>query len=120
MAAASFTMSGRVIHSPSHFAAVLTSPTASAFTLSAVTISAALDRHGLSPAFTLGGANLSFFPVNHLARRSGIVYIRRATQDLPVYRLTLRAYIGQLIGNIIVGITNRLNIIYTYNTRISG
>ncbi len=67
--------------------------------LDGAAVPVALDRHGLSPAFTLGGANLSFFPVNHLARRSGIVYIRRATQDLPVYRLTLRAYIGQLIRN---------------------
>ncbi|GAB3842446.1 lysophospholipid acyltransferase [Dactylosporangium cerinum] len=67
--------------------------------LDGAAVPVALERHGLSPAFTLGGANLSFFPVNHLARRSGIVYIRRATQDQPVYRLTLRAYIGQLIRN---------------------
>ncbi|GAA3247752.1 lysophospholipid acyltransferase [Dactylosporangium siamense] len=67
--------------------------------LDGAAVPVALERHGLSPAFTLGGANLSFFPVNHLARRSGIVYIRRSTQDLPVYRLTLRAYIGQLIRN---------------------
>ena len=59
----------------------------------------ALERHGISPAFTLGGANLNFFPVGHLARHSGIVYIRRSTQDLPVYKLALRAYIGQLIRN---------------------
>ncbi|WP_327003386.1 lysophospholipid acyltransferase [Dactylosporangium sp. NBC_01737] len=67
--------------------------------LDGAAVPVALDRHGLSPAYTLGGANLSFFPVNHLARRSGIVYIRRSTQDQPVYRLTLRAYIGQLIRN---------------------
>lgn len=67
--------------------------------LDGAAVPVALDRHELSPAFTLGGANLSFFPVNHLARRSGIVYIRRSTQDQPVYRLTLRAYIGQLIRN---------------------
>jgi glycerol-3-phosphate O-acyltransferase len=67
--------------------------------LDGAAVPVALDRHGLSPAFTLGGSNLNFFPVNHLARRSGIVYIRRSTQDQPVYRLTLRAYIGQLIRN---------------------
>jgi glycerol-3-phosphate O-acyltransferase len=65
--------------------------------LDGAAVPVALDRHGLSPAFTLGGANLNFFPVNHLARRSGIVYIRRSTQDQPVYKLALRAYIGQLI-----------------------
>ncbi|MEV0134311.1 lysophospholipid acyltransferase [Dactylosporangium sp. NPDC050688] len=67
--------------------------------LDGAAVPVALDRHGLSPAYTLGGANLSFFPVNRLARRAGIVYIRRATQKLPVYRLTLRAYIGRLIRN---------------------
>ncbi|WP_275423846.1 lysophospholipid acyltransferase, partial [Virgisporangium ochraceum] len=59
----------------------------------------ALDRHDIQPAFTLGGANLNFFPVGQMARRSGILYIRRSTQDLPVYKLALRAYIGQLIRN---------------------
>jgi glycerol-3-phosphate O-acyltransferase len=59
----------------------------------------ALDRHGIHPAFTLGGANLNFFPVGQMARRSGILYIRRSTQDQPVYKLALRAYIAQLIRN---------------------
>ncbi|GAA0925288.1 lysophospholipid acyltransferase [Virgisporangium aurantiacum] len=59
----------------------------------------ALDRHGIDPAFTLGGANLNIFPVGQMARRSGIIYIRRSTRDLPVYKLALRAYIGQLIRN---------------------
>lgn len=67
--------------------------------LDGAAVPVALDRHGLSPAFTLGGSNLNFFPVNHLARRSGIVYIRRSTRDQPVYKLALRAYIGQLIRN---------------------
>jgi glycerol-3-phosphate O-acyltransferase len=57
----------------------------------------ALERHGISPAYTLGGANLNFFPVGHLARHSGIVYIRRSTKDQPVYKVALRAYIGELI-----------------------
>ena len=59
----------------------------------------ALERHGIDPAYTLGGANLNFFPVGLMARRAGIVYIRRSTQDQPVYKLALRAYIGQLIRN---------------------
>jgi glycerol-3-phosphate O-acyltransferase len=67
--------------------------------LDGAAVPVALDRHGFDPAFTLGGANLNFFPVNHLARRSGIVYIRRSTQEQPVYKLALRAYIGQLIRN---------------------
>jgi glycerol-3-phosphate O-acyltransferase len=67
--------------------------------LDGAAVPVALDRHGISPAYTLGGANLNFFPVGHLARHSGIVYIRRSTRDLPVYKLALRAYIGQLIRN---------------------
>jgi glycerol-3-phosphate O-acyltransferase len=67
--------------------------------LDGMAVPVALERHGVSPAYTVGGANLNFFPMNHLARRSGIVYVRRATADLPVYRLALRAYIGQLIHN---------------------
>jgi glycerol-3-phosphate O-acyltransferase len=67
--------------------------------LDGAAVPVALERHGISAAFTLGGANLNFFPVGHLARRSGIVYIRRSTRDQPVYKLTLRAYIGQLIRN---------------------
>ena len=34
-----------------------------------------------------------------MARRTGIVHIRRSTSDAPVYRLALRAYIGQLVAN---------------------
>src|SRR5262245_27996604 len=67
--------------------------------LDGAAVPVALDRHGIEPAYTLGGANLNFFPVGQLARRSGIVYIRRSTRDQPVYKLTLRAYIGQLIRN---------------------
>jgi glycerol-3-phosphate O-acyltransferase len=67
--------------------------------LDGAAVPVALDRRGISPAFTLGGANLNFFPVGQLARHSGIVYIRRSTRDLPVYTLALRAYIGQLIRN---------------------
>jgi glycerol-3-phosphate O-acyltransferase len=57
----------------------------------------ALQQHGVSPLFMMGGANLNFFPFNAVARRSGIVYIRRSIADLPVYRLTLRSYIAELI-----------------------
>jgi len=67
--------------------------------LDGAAVPVALNRHGISPAYTLGGANLNFFPVGHLARHSGIVYIRRSTRELPVYKLALRAYIGQLIRN---------------------
>jgi glycerol-3-phosphate O-acyltransferase len=59
----------------------------------------ALFSSGISPPYGLAGANLNFFPLGTVARRTGIVHIRRSTSDAPVYRLALRAYIGQLVAN---------------------
>ena len=46
---------------------------------------------------SFGGANLDFFPIGGFFRRSGMIYIRRSFQDLPVYKLVLRHYIGWLL-----------------------
>jgi glycerol-3-phosphate O-acyltransferase len=59
----------------------------------------ALVSSGISPLYGLAGANLNFFPLGTVARRTGVVHIRRSTSDVPVYRLALRAYIGQLVAN---------------------
>ena len=59
----------------------------------------ALVSSGISPPYGLAGANLNFFPLGTVARRTGVVHIRRSTSDAPVYRLALRAYIGQLVAN---------------------
>jgi glycerol-3-phosphate O-acyltransferase len=53
----------------------------------------------LSPALTFGGANLNFFPMGAWAKRTGTIFIRRQTKDIPVYRVTLRAYTAQLVQN---------------------
>jgi glycerol-3-phosphate O-acyltransferase len=53
----------------------------------------------LSPALTFGGANLNFFPLGGWAKRTGTIFIRRQTKDIPVYRFTLRAYAAQLVQN---------------------
>ena len=53
----------------------------------------------LSPALTFGGANLNFFPMGGWAKRTGTIFIRRDTKDLPVYRFALRAYAAQLVQN---------------------
>jgi glycerol-3-phosphate O-acyltransferase len=58
----------------------------------------ALLSAGISPPYGLAGANLNFFPLGTVARRTGVVHIRRSTSDAPVYRLALRAYIGQLVA----------------------
>jgi len=53
----------------------------------------------LSPALTFGGANLNFFPMGMWAKRTGTIFIRRQTKEIPVYRFVLRAYAAQLVQN---------------------
>lgn len=57
-----------------------------------------LAQEGISPTFGLAGANLNFFPLGTVARRNGFVPVRRATGDMPVYRLALRAVVGQMVA----------------------
>ncbi|MCU1647653.1 MAG: glycerol-3-phosphate O-acyltransferase [Nocardia sp.] len=57
----------------------------------------ALVKAGLSPCYGMAGANLDFFPLGTLARRNGIVHVRRASGDMPVYRLALRALVGRMV-----------------------
>lgn len=59
----------------------------------------ALLEAGLAPCYGLAGANLDFFPLGNIAKRTGIVHIRRATQGSPVYRMALRYFVGQLVHN---------------------
>jgi glycerol-3-phosphate O-acyltransferase len=53
----------------------------------------------LRPALTFGGSNMNFFPLGTWAKRTGTIFIRRQTKDIPVYRLALRAYTAQLVQN---------------------
>jgi glycerol-3-phosphate O-acyltransferase len=53
----------------------------------------------LRPALTFGGSNMNFFPLGTWAKRTGTIFIRRQTRDIPVYRLALRAYTAQLVQN---------------------
>jgi glycerol-3-phosphate O-acyltransferase len=59
---------------------------------------------GITPCFGMAGANLDFFPLGTLARRNGVVHVRRASADTPVYRMTLRAMVGRMVttGNNLV------------------
>lgn len=58
-----------------------------------------LGARRFSPTFVFGGANLNLPVFGALASRTGMIFIRRTTTDLPVYRLTLRSYIRQLVAN---------------------
>ena len=58
----------------------------------------ALLRTGVAPMLTLAGANLNFFPLGPLVRRTGGLFIRRSTKGDPVYRYVLRAYLAHVLG----------------------
>jgi glycerol-3-phosphate O-acyltransferase len=58
----------------------------------------ALMTFGIRPPYGVAGANLNFFPLGTVARRTGIVHIRRATSDIPVYRFALRTFIAHLVS----------------------
>ncbi|HEY1974056.1 MAG TPA: lysophospholipid acyltransferase, partial [Pseudonocardia sp.] len=58
-----------------------------------------LQSGGLSPLYGMAGNNLNFFPLGTVARRTGIIHVRRATADIPIYRLALRSYVGQQVTN---------------------
>jgi glycerol-3-phosphate O-acyltransferase len=58
-----------------------------------------LAQGGVAPTFGLAGANLNFFPLGTLARRNGFIPVRRATGDLPAYRLALRAVVGWMVSS---------------------
>lgn len=56
-----------------------------------------LQKHGFPTNHALGGANLNFWPIGSIAKRAGIVYIRRSFRDDPVYKLALRTYMAFLV-----------------------
>ena len=58
-----------------------------------------IQANRLSAALTFGGSNLNFFPMGPFAKRTGTIFIRRQTKDIPVYRFVLRAYTAQLVQN---------------------
>lgn len=57
-----------------------------------------LTAFGITTPFGVAGANLDFFPLGAIAPRTGIVHIRRATADMPVYKVAMRAFMGELVA----------------------
>ncbi len=57
-----------------------------------------LADHDFPRNHVLGGDNLSFWPVGPLARRAGVVFIRRSFGDDEVYKLAVRQYFGFLLA----------------------
>ena len=57
-----------------------------------------LAEHDFPRNHVLGGDNLHFWPIGALAKRAGIVFIRRSFSDDEIYKLALREYLGYLIS----------------------
>jgi len=53
--------------------------------------------HDFPALHTMGGVNMAFGGVGFLARRAGVIFIRRSFQDDLLYKLILRHYIGYLM-----------------------
>ena len=54
-------------------------------------------EHDFPALHTMGGVNMAFGGVGFLARRAGVIFIRRSFQDDLLYKLILRHYIGYLM-----------------------
>lgn len=67
--------------------------------LDAILLPEVILANRLTPTLTYGGANMNFFPIGTVAKRTGVIHIRRQTKKNPVYRLALRAYTAQLVRN---------------------
>jgi len=80
---------------------IRTRPTVLLFThktyLDGVTPNALFYDNDLPMLHSFGGINLDFFGIGTLFRRSGMIFIRRSFNDLPVYKVVLRLYIAWLL-----------------------
>lgn len=56
-----------------------------------------LSQGGLPSNYILGGINLAMWPATIIAKRAGLVFIRRSTRDDPIYPAMMRLYLGCLL-----------------------
>ncbi|MEI2777986.1 MAG: 1-acyl-sn-glycerol-3-phosphate acyltransferase [Tetrasphaera sp.] len=61
-------------------------------------IPGAVHDAGISRMSVFAGANLDYFPMGAIARRAGMMHVRRVTAGDPVYKYVLRNYLGHLVG----------------------
>ena len=57
-----------------------------------------MARHGLPLPYMFAGINLDLFGVGKIARKNGVIFIRRSFKDNPVYKATLRHFITSLLN----------------------
>lgn len=56
-----------------------------------------LFEHDFPALHTMGGINMAFAGLGFLARRAGVIFIRRSFQDDALYKLILKHYIAYLM-----------------------
>jgi glycerol-3-phosphate O-acyltransferase len=56
-----------------------------------------LREHDFPPNHVLGGNNLQLWPLSTIARRSGMIFIRRRFGDDPLYKFAMRSYLAHLV-----------------------
>ena len=56
-----------------------------------------LEQGGLPSNFILGGINLAMWPATLIAKRAGMVFIRRSTRDDPIYPAMMWLYLACLL-----------------------
>lgn len=54
-------------------------------------------EHDFPPNHVLGGNNMRLWPISTIARRSGMIFIRRKFGDDPVYKFAMRSYLAHLV-----------------------
>ncbi|MET7767946.1 glycerol-3-phosphate 1-O-acyltransferase [Nocardia sp. NPDC005366] len=57
-----------------------------------------LARNDFPPNHVIGGANLSFWPMGPIARRTGTIFIRRSFGDDEVYKAVVEEYFAYLLA----------------------
>ncbi|MEV0687479.1 glycerol-3-phosphate 1-O-acyltransferase [Nocardia sp. NPDC050378] len=57
-----------------------------------------LARNDFPPNHVIGGANLNFWPMGPIARRTGTVFIRRSFGDDEVYKAVVEEYFAYLLS----------------------
>ncbi|WP_459549113.1 glycerol-3-phosphate 1-O-acyltransferase [Nocardia sp. X0981] len=57
-----------------------------------------LARNDFPPNHVVGGANLRFWPMGPIARRTGTIFIRRSFADDRVYQAVVEEYFGYLLA----------------------
>ncbi len=62
-----------------------------------VVLAKVLRSNNFPPNLVLGGENLSFWPVGPVARRAGMIFIRRKFGADPVYKFAMRSYLAYIV-----------------------